>query len=654
MNKKLLTILLSVLLPAFLVSAVVYATTSVGDAVSVGTTLTVAGATTLSSSLAVTGATTLNGNVTLGNAVSDTLTVYAPLVWAATTTTYGIDLDAATLSTADIRLSNGTLIANGDADTLTITEGNIVLTLATTVAASAENHGLDVNFTGTVAAGSSAVAGNFVMTIAGTGGNWMSGVYGKVVQTTGSHAGYISGGEFEVNNTSATAQNEMFSLVLDSSNNRAYHANSAYIWVQDFGAGEPQEMPNLFKITDATAASGNMYYNETIKIRVNGSDRYIPLSTAEATYTTAYPIVSSYAGFALDINTGFARIGSHGSGVALTTDNPYGFDVHTKPTTALTAGDTGMSVGIHSRYEVGAAQTNQISIVAIEGQLRPKFAMADGAHAGVRGYVEADAVAFTGTDTTTISGGHFSLELPSGATLANDLSLCGVLVDANVNSGISMTAAKFVGIKLKKTSGTLNWETGIDVENADIGIDIGAATTGITLTGAKTTGINISGTYAAVNSKAITSVITVATPNYTDGYGANEFQLNTTGTVAGHTAAGSFWINTLTGGTGTGGSFLTPLNNGIYEESAATMANTNVIFGMRMQAVLGEADFSQLNAFSINSTQNMTALFDVNELNAKCGYTAASTQSDAPVGYIKFIQQTGGSALYIRVYTDMD
>jgi len=75
MNKKLLTILLSVLLPAFLVSAVVYATTSVGDNITVEDALT------------VTGVTTLNGNAVLGNAAGDTVTVAGPMTLSGAVTT---------------------------------------------------------------------------------------------------------------------------------------------------------------------------------------------------------------------------------------------------------------------------------------------------------------------------------------------------------------------------------------------------------------------------------------------------------------------------------------------------------------------------------------------------------------------------------------
>jgi len=121
MNKKLLTILLSVLLPAFLVSAVVYATTSVGDAVSVGTTLTVAGTT------------TLNGNITLVNAVGDTITITGTPTFGATTTFSEV-----------ILLSNGEKIDNATDGTLTFT-GNGVFNGSRVVATTGYEYWLQAN-----------------------------------------------------------------------------------------------------------------------------------------------------------------------------------------------------------------------------------------------------------------------------------------------------------------------------------------------------------------------------------------------------------------------------------------------------------------------------------------------------------------------------
>ncbi len=48
--------------------------------------------------------------------------------------------------------------------------------------------------------------------------------------------------------------------------------------------------------SEMATGSGNIYHNQTLKIKVNTAARFIPLSTAEGTFTTAYPIVSTYSG----------------------------------------------------------------------------------------------------------------------------------------------------------------------------------------------------------------------------------------------------------------------------------------------------------------------------------------------------------------------
>jgi len=81
------------------------------------------------------------------------------------------------------------------------------------------------------------------------------------------------------------------------------------------------------------------------------------------------------------------------------------------------------------------------------------------------------------TSTTTLAAGHFSLELAAGTTVTDDLWLCGVIVDANVESAINVSACKFVGIRIKKTSGSLNWEEGLNIADATNAIVIGATVT---------------------------------------------------------------------------------------------------------------------------------------------------------------------------------
>jgi len=207
------------------------------------------------------------------------------------------------------------------------------------------------------------------------------------------------------------------------------------------------------------------------------------------TCTTGVAITSA-TGYAIDIapltgQSGLFRMGTQDYPVPLTTTYPYGMDIQVEALSDIEANDTGVTCGIHSRYEVDFDQVAALGFVAVEGQLRIKKAMVDGSHAAIRGYVEVDGSPALGSaSTTSLAAGHFSFALAAGTTLTDDLNLNAVIIDADVESAISVASAKFVGLWMKKTSGSLNFETGIHIDDcADIGIAIGACTTGINLEG---------------------------------------------------------------------------------------------------------------------------------------------------------------------------
>jgi len=149
-------------------------------------------------------------------------------------------------------------------------------------------------------------------------------------------------------------------------------------------SGDGTKPTYLFEIGHKQAAkyftpgAGGLLYHETIQIRVNTAadshlDRFIPMSTEEGTYTTAYPIISSY---------------SAGSAVAVTS---------TAPTTATNA--ISSAVNITDGWASG-------EINAIYGKVTITPA------AGV---------------TYSAAGGHFELEMVGNATSGHGL-LCGAMV----------------------------------------------------------------------------------------------------------------------------------------------------------------------------------------------------------------------------------
>jgi len=185
---------------------------------------------------------------------------------------------------------------------------------------------------------------------------------------------------------------------------------------------------------------------------------------------------------AVDVSS-FFDMGTMDVGIPVTTADPFAMEVHTEPLTTLTAGDTGLTAGIRSRYQVSVAQPNQISVSAVEARLRVKHALADGVHSAVSGVIEASGTDsdFTGTATTQRSAGFFALDFDADVTLANDGWLTGVTINSSVDGAVSMAATKFAGLRISTNSGKEAWEQGIVIDDsaAVIGVDIGTCTTDI-------------------------------------------------------------------------------------------------------------------------------------------------------------------------------
>jgi hypothetical protein len=121
-------------------------------------------------------------------------------------------------------------------------------------------------------------------------------------------------------------------------------------------------------------------------------------------------------------------------------------------------------------------------------KLRVKKDLADGAHAGIMGYVEISeaGTVIGGTSTTTTAAGHFAIESDNNFELSTG-HLNGVCVDSSVGASATITGT-MSGIRIKKSTGKLAWPTGIAIEggSCDTAIRVGqfaasAATTSAVL-----------------------------------------------------------------------------------------------------------------------------------------------------------------------------
>jgi len=134
----------------------------------------------------------------------------------------------------------------------------------------------------------------------------------------------------------------------------------AFINFQDYDYAGTYRCANLFDVGGSasrasTGTSGDLVYNETLKILVNTADRYIPLSTVEGTYTSAYPVSLSYAGAAF-VLTGTARatLGTSGAGALVLTAGSPILSVYS--TCAGESGSTNAEPVIFDSVMTGAGQ----------------------------------------------------------------------------------------------------------------------------------------------------------------------------------------------------------------------------------------------------------------------------------------------------------
>ncbi len=145
---------------------------------------------------------------------------------------------------------------------------------------------------------------------------------------------------------------------------------------------------------------------------------------------------------------------------------------------------------------------------------------------------------------------------------------------------------------------------------------------------------------------------TVLTPNFGDGYGAVEVQLNIgTGAVAGHVAAMSSWINLAADTTFSSlGNCVSPLDVGIWGPSG-TLTNGKFIMGLKMSCVIDNgANPGELYLFNTNIFSNaLTAMFDINTI---VDITATATAATTGAYKFPFLKERSiGTTWYVNIYT---
>ncbi len=158
----------------------------------------------------------------------------------------------------------------------------------------------------------------------------------------------------------------------------------------------------------------------------------------------------------------------------------------------------------------------------------------------------------------------------------------------------------------------------------------------------------------AVNGGVYVVARTVVNP--AEDYGMNGyFESHVSGTLAGHTYGGGFWVNVDKGFVDlAGGYFVCAQDNGIYEEAATTFSNSIYIYGMRAEFVSTSTPSAGVHMFSSNtSNRAITSLFIAADAGPSIGYTAGGGLSpEASVaGTIRFASLSNGNVLYLHAFS---
>ncbi len=340
--------------------------------------------------------------------------------------------------------------------------------------------------------------------------------------------------------------------------------------------------------------------------------------TQTSTLSGAWNVLGRMMGILIDVN------------VTSELTNAFGIMSRVNLTTSMTSADDVNDI----QALVGVVNVNLTTPDTLSGET-------DSTICGVKGIISRSESGGI-TIEQNVAAGVFTYNL-GGATVSGKSSIVEMYNYGSdtVDAGIYMNPF-----------GTLT--VGIELDDADggvftTGISIDACTTAaITISGAQTIGLNITGTLAAATARAIKSNTTINNCNLTDGVGTNEFQLSITGTGAGHIATTSSWLNIPSGTHGAGGNWLTPLTVGVWEAGGATINGSSITFGMHMQSHVTDTDAARLCPFSVNvSGDTIDAIWNAAS-PSHLGY-AAST-NDGESGIMPFVIDSNGRVWYIRLY----
>ena len=365
-------------------------------------------------------------------------------------------------------------------------------------------------------------------------------------------------------------------------------------------------------ITQGTVTSGTQY-----GIYMDGGAAYLPMQVG------------------VKANTSGSGLKIVGSG-----DNSGGVQLYADDGGAAAAGE--VITPLRVRYLLTAAQSGGVTQTATFSQLVTLGTT--GAPLVLNTGAWRASYVFAQLGGTTIQGGAEVVGINQATTLAGNMIVTSGRfsgVDINIAGDGTITNNSVCAALLIRSSGTPVWPNGLQVTSALVGINMATTTQGV---------VSVVSALPA-NARGDSFKYTCATPAMSDGYGAFEVDLTTSGTGTGNAAASSSWVNIPTGVAASGG-YIAARTDGIWEAAGAQVSGAYLVFGAKMTADIGDTDFDRLVPFCLNSTQDMSALFMIGSPDSKVGIVVAGGGNSSAVGSAAMFIDSNDAVYYVKLYSD--
>jgi len=398
---------------------------------------------------------------------------------------------------------------------------------------------------------------------------------------------------------------------------------------------------------------GNIFFGDAAldELTINGILKFGAASTIEGVMSWAD------ATDAKIFETGtYASTASSGVNISSTNNRPISF-LFDDAGTAM----TGDIRGALSRIYLSVDQNSGVTLNALRGQIKladdKDLDNINNVISPITGYFE-----FAGTANRTVTG-HTSCvraALEDGASGTTTVSASSYLsgFEATLNSSRTYTETGDMAAFLINTStGTSKWPNGLFMADGsvDTGIDIGTCTDGINIVGATELGVKVSMPVltAGDSYSGIRSAVVSEAPN--NSYGAaGYFDTTITGTQAGTFLYGlGSWINASATLDSTN-DYVCAQDNGLYVNDSATLAGARMVFGLRMECLIGAGSSGITHGeyvfpFSLNTQNNgITALF---ECMTATDLGTITNAGGATGEVVPLFRDNGGNMRYIKIWT---